>query len=119
MRTLWADGVASFHGEFTRFEEVRVNPKPVRDRRIPVVGGSNGDEALGRVATFADGWYSFNLAAATASDRVAALADACRRRGRDVGGRTPAAWLDASPSARLRQVAAVSTGQPVVDQRHD
>ena len=40
MRTLWADDVASFSGEFTRFEAVRVNPKPVRDRRIPVVIGA-------------------------------------------------------------------------------
>src|ERR1700761_4843314 len=30
MRTLWANDVASFSGEFTRFDSVRVNPKPVR-----------------------------------------------------------------------------------------
>src|SRR6202012_5548961 len=35
-RTRWADDVASFRGEFTAFESVRVNPKPVRARRIPV-----------------------------------------------------------------------------------
>ncbi|MGH3304234.1 MAG: TIGR03619 family F420-dependent LLM class oxidoreductase, partial [Streptosporangiaceae bacterium] len=39
MRTLWSDDVASFSGEFTRFDAVRVNPKPVRGRRIPVVVG--------------------------------------------------------------------------------
>ena len=37
MRALWADDVASFSGEFVRFDAVRVNPKPVRARRIPVV----------------------------------------------------------------------------------
>src|SRR5580700_5953335 len=46
MRTLWTDDVASFTGEFTRFESVRVNPKPVRGRRIPVVVGGNSDAAL-------------------------------------------------------------------------
>ena len=35
MRTLWRDDVASFDGEFVRFDSVRVNPKPVADRRIP------------------------------------------------------------------------------------
>jgi probable F420-dependent oxidoreductase len=154
MRTLWADDVASFQGEFTRFEAVRVNPKPVRGRRIPVVLGGNSDAALGRVAAFGDGWYGFNLAAAAISERVAALADACERHGRsrtelsiavalaDGGpamvpelahagvtemvlvGTPPAdpaaavtwvaelaaAWLDAVRPARLRQLAAVSTG---------
>ena len=28
MRTLWRDDVASFDGEFVRFDSVRVNPKP-------------------------------------------------------------------------------------------
>ena len=35
MRTLWSDDVASFDGEFVRFDSVRVNPKPVDGRRIP------------------------------------------------------------------------------------
>src|ERR1700678_3194964 len=50
MRTLWADDVASFSGEFTRFESVRVNPKPVRGSRIPIVLGGNSDPSLARVA---------------------------------------------------------------------
>ena len=46
MRTLWREDVASFDGEFVRFDAVRVNPKPVRDRQIPVVLGGNSDAAL-------------------------------------------------------------------------
>jgi probable F420-dependent oxidoreductase len=82
MRTLWADDVASFSGEFTRFESVRVNPKPVRGRRIPVVVGGNSDAALGRVAAFGDGWYGFGLHAGEVAERVAALAEHCQRCGR-------------------------------------
>jgi alkanesulfonate monooxygenase SsuD/methylene tetrahydromethanopterin reductase-like flavin-dependent oxidoreductase (luciferase family) len=37
MRTLWRDDVASFNGRFVGFDSIRVNPKPMRDRRIPVV----------------------------------------------------------------------------------
>ncbi|EUA87943.1 F420-dependent oxidoreductase family protein [Mycobacterium ulcerans str. Harvey] len=40
MRTLWRDDLASFTGEFVRFDSVRVNPKPVRDRRVPVMVGA-------------------------------------------------------------------------------
>src|SRR6202048_1110277 len=61
MRTLWRDDVASFEGEFVRFDSVRVNPKPVAERRIPVVLGGNSDAALRRVVGWGDGWYGFNL----------------------------------------------------------
>ena len=84
MRTLWAEDVASFHGEFTRFEAVRVNPRPVRGRRIPVVIGGNGDRALERVAACGDGWYGFNVPAAAVPERVAALAARCQRHGREL-----------------------------------
>jgi probable F420-dependent oxidoreductase len=47
MRRLWADDVASFDGEFAAFGGVRVNPKPVRDRRIPIVIGGNSDARCG------------------------------------------------------------------------
>jgi probable F420-dependent oxidoreductase len=48
MRALCRDDVASFEGEFVRFDAVRVNPPPVRDRRIPIVVGGNSDPALRR-----------------------------------------------------------------------
>ena len=37
MRVLWREDVASFGGEFVAFESVRVNPKPIRERQIPIV----------------------------------------------------------------------------------
>jgi probable F420-dependent oxidoreductase len=82
MRELWASDVASFSGEFTHFDAVRVNPKPVRDRRVPVVVGGNSDAALRRAAEFGDGWYGFNLPASSVAERVAVLDGYCRQRGR-------------------------------------
>jgi probable F420-dependent oxidoreductase len=85
IRTLWSDDVASFDGEFVRFESVRVNPKPVRDRRIPIMLGGNSDAALRRVAAWGDGWYGFNVDdVATVADRVAKLTSLCEERDRDV-----------------------------------
>ena len=61
------------------FDSVRVNPKPVRDRRIPIVLGGNSDAALRRVAAWGDGWYGFNLADVEAvGERVALPAHAVR-----------------------------------------
>ena len=50
MRTIWREDVASFHGEFVQFDAIRVNPKPMGGRTIPIVLGGNFDAALRRVA---------------------------------------------------------------------
>jgi len=84
MRTVWRDDVASFAGEFVSFTGVRVNPRPVRDRRIPIIAGGNSDAALRRAARFADGWYGFNLEGAEhVRERLERLHHACGQAGRD------------------------------------
>lgn len=83
LRRVWVSDVVSFYGEFIRFHEVRVYPKPVHGRKVPIVVGGTTDAALRRVAMIGDGWYGFNLAAAEVADRVDALAGYCRERDRD------------------------------------
>jgi probable F420-dependent oxidoreductase len=84
IRTLWRDDVATFDGEFVRFESIHLNPKPAERRRIPIVVGGNSDAALRRVAEWGDGWYGFNLADVDAvAERVGFLRTACTERGRD------------------------------------
>lgn len=82
MRRLWADEVASYHGEFVRFDAVRCNPQP-RDGRIPILVGGNSDAALTRVARWGDGWYGFNLSPAETAERVQTLRQLCTEHGRD------------------------------------
>ena len=124
MRALWADDVASFSGEFVRFDAVRVNPKPVRARRIPVVVGGNSDAALKRVAAFGDGWYGFNLTVDAALERAAALAGLCRQQGRQQGREqdrsqgeltVAVALTDGSPAALPELAQAGVTEVVVVD----
>ncbi len=86
MQVLWREDVASFDGEFVSFSEVRVNPKPVRDRQIPVVFGGNSDAALRRVARLGQGWYGFYLSGIDAvRERLALLEELCREAERDIG----------------------------------
>ncbi|MEW1616533.1 MULTISPECIES: LLM class F420-dependent oxidoreductase [unclassified Streptomyces] len=114
MRTLWREDVAGFEGEFTRFSAVRVNPKPVRDRRIPVVMGGNGRAALRRAAEVADGWYGFSLSAAEAVDRVRALREHCAELDRPWDELTVAVALtDATPQT-LPDLARAGVGEVVV-----
>jgi probable F420-dependent oxidoreductase len=105
MRALWSDDVASFRGEFTSFEGVRVNPKPVRGRRIPVIAGGNSDAALRRAADFADGWYGFNLTLEAAAERIAALAGHAERAGRRPGELTVSVALADGDPGMLPELA--------------
>jgi len=86
IRTLWRDDVASFSGSFVDFDAIRVNPKPVRSRDIPIVLGGNSDAALRRVVGWGDGWYGLNLEdVAAVAERVDLIGQLCREAGRDRG----------------------------------
>jgi probable F420-dependent oxidoreductase len=85
MRTIWHQDVASFEGEFVRFDAIRVNPKPLGGRVIPIVLGGNSDLALRRVARWGDGWYGFNVdGVADVAERVGYLRTCCDEAGRDM-----------------------------------
>jgi probable F420-dependent oxidoreductase len=84
MRTIWRSDPASFSGEFANFADIRVNPKPVREGRIPIIVGGNSDAALRRAARTGDGWYGFNLAdPAHARERITQLHTLCHTAGRE------------------------------------
>jgi probable F420-dependent oxidoreductase len=83
MRAVWGEEVASFAGEFVRFDAIRVNPKPLRGR-VPIVLGGNSDVALGRAGRWGDGWYGFNVPGVDAvRERVEVLHARTREAGRD------------------------------------
>ena len=85
MRTIWREDVASFGGDFVRFDAIRVNPKPLDGQGIPIVLGGNSDAALRRVARWGDGWYGFNVdSVAEVAERVRHLQTCCDAVGRDV-----------------------------------
>ena len=115
MRTMWRDDVASFQGEFVSFDSIRVNPKPVRDRRIPVVLGGNTDAALRRVAAWGDGWYGFNLDdVAAVRERVGKLVELCAEFGRDRAELRLAVALRDARVADISELAALGVDELVV-----
>ncbi|MBX7551597.1 LLM class F420-dependent oxidoreductase [Streptomyces sp. NPDC004232] len=114
MRTLWAEDPASFAGEFTRFDAIRVNPKPLRGGRLPVVIGGNSDSALRRAVTLADGWYGFNLPMADIPARIAVLADECALHGRTLDELTVAVAPSDSTPEHLPELAATGVTELVV-----
>jgi hypothetical protein len=93
---------------------VRVNPKPVRGRRIPVVIGGNSDAALGRAAAFGDGWYGFNVPARSVAERITALAERCSRRDRSLRDLSVAVALADGSPGMLPELAGIGVTEFVV-----
>jgi probable F420-dependent oxidoreductase len=115
LRTLWREDVASFDGEFVRFDSIRVNPKPVRDRRIPIVLGGNSDSALRRVAAWGDGWYGFNVdGVAAVAERLGYLEARCREAGRDVAELRRAVALREPQVSDVRALADLGVDELVI-----
>jgi probable F420-dependent oxidoreductase len=114
LRRIWASDVASFFGEFIRFDTVRVYPKPVRSRKVPIIIGGTSDAALRRAAMIGDGWYGFNLSAAEVPDRVRRLAAYCREHGRDPHSLTVAVSLSDGDPYLLPELTAAGVTELVV-----
>jgi probable F420-dependent oxidoreductase len=84
MQTLWRDDVASFQGDFVRFEPAWQWPKPVqRPRPRILIGGAAGPILFDHIVEYADGWMPIGGAGmATELERLRAKMEAA---GRDPG----------------------------------
>ena len=80
LRTLWADEVSSFDGEFYTIPAGRQDPRPVQKPGPPVLLGGMSRPAIERAGRIADGWITSSRAdlskigAAVATIREAASA---------------------------------------------
>ena len=82
MKALWTESPASFSGETVSFSNVHFNPKPVQAPHPPIFVGGESKPALRRVATFADGWYGFDLDPAGFADGLVRLDEHLEAAGR-------------------------------------
>ena len=81
VRTLWRDSPATFHGRFTRFDSVSIDPKPLQ-QPPPIWIGGRSDAALARAGRQGDGWMSYVVQAdryAQSLDKIRAAAAAAGR----------------------------------------
>jgi alkanesulfonate monooxygenase SsuD/methylene tetrahydromethanopterin reductase-like flavin-dependent oxidoreductase (luciferase family) len=59
MRRLWCENDVSHTGNFTRFENVTIAPKPVQPGGVPIwLASNNVEPGLRRVARLGDGWLN-------------------------------------------------------------
>jgi probable F420-dependent oxidoreductase len=83
MRNLWSTPVSTYHGEFTSFDQVYSNPKPLAGEDFPVFYGGNGDLALRRVARNGNGWIALNLRPEEADQKIRTIRAQAEELGRD------------------------------------
>jgi probable F420-dependent oxidoreductase len=86
LRTLWADEVSSFGGEFYTIPPGRQDPRPVQRPGPPVLLGGMSRPAMERAGRIADGWITSSRAdLSKISEAVPLIKDAARAAGRDPG----------------------------------
>jgi probable F420-dependent oxidoreductase len=84
LRTLWADEVSEFDGEFYTVPPSRMLPKPVQRPGPPVLLGGSAPAALRRAGRTAAGWISRSgTDLATIGEDIAVVRTAARDAGRD------------------------------------
>jgi probable F420-dependent oxidoreductase len=86
LRTLWADEVSSFAGEFYTVPPGRQDPRPVQRPGPPVLLGGMSQRAMERAGRLADGWITSSRADLTKiSEAVGVIRGAAQAAGRDPG----------------------------------
>ncbi|HEV2253626.1 MAG TPA: TIGR03619 family F420-dependent LLM class oxidoreductase [Streptosporangiaceae bacterium] len=84
LRTLWADEVSSFDGEFYTIPAGRQDPRPVQRPGPPVLLGGMSRPAMERAGRIADGWITSSRAdLSKIGAAVAVIREAASASGRD------------------------------------
>jgi probable F420-dependent oxidoreductase len=84
LRTLWADEVSSFSGEFYAVPAGRQDPRPVQKPGPPVLLGGMSRPAMERAGRIAAGWITSSRAdLAKISEAVSVIGEAASAAGRD------------------------------------
>jgi probable F420-dependent oxidoreductase len=83
MRALWHDPEQPFEGEWVRFPQVKLNPRPAQPGGPKIHLGSWGPRAARRVAEWADGWLPMLVSPEELAVQLGRLREECDKRGRD------------------------------------
>src|SRR5260370_22692522 len=84
LRTLWADGVSRFDGEFYTVPPGRQEPKPVQRPGPPIILGGMSRAAMERAGRAADGWMTSSRAdLSQISENIKVVRTAAAEAGRD------------------------------------
>ncbi len=83
MSKLWSENHVDYEGEFFKFKDVSINPKPAQ-KRFPVWIGGNSAAAQMRTATFGTGWLGGLSSVDAVAATVNGIKEALKITGRQI-----------------------------------
>lgn len=104
MRALWSEGDASHQGEYSSFEPVIMQPKPVQSGGIPIIVGGHREAAAMRAGRFGDGFFPAIYPPQDTLVRLPKLIDVMRRTARDSGRDPDAIEITSGGTRRADEV---------------
>ena len=113
MKECWTKKDAEFHGVFTSFDPVWVEPKPVQKPHPPILIGASSKYAIERVAEYADGWMPIS-GSCNLDERLAQLREACAKRGRDFKKLDISLFAAPSAPGELEKLAKQGVGRVIL-----
>lgn len=85
MRALWREELASFEGEFVRFRNLSLTPKPVQEGGVPIVVGGHSEAAARRAGRLGDGFFPAIFPNSALKERLPALIRTMREAAVEAG----------------------------------
>lgn len=82
LKAVWTQKKASFAGEFVRFKDIDVFPKPIQKPHPPLLYGALSEKGLRLVAESADGWLPLYLLPKEIRERKVKIMEYAKRAGR-------------------------------------
>ena len=86
VRALWTQSPATFRGQFTSFEAVSLDPKPVQPGGPPIWFGGRSDAALARAGRLGQGWVSYVVTPERYRQSLQKIEAAAQAAGRSLDG---------------------------------
>ena len=83
LKAVWTGDEVNYQGEFVNWQGFVMRPTPVQPGGVPLVIGGVSAPAIRRTARYGDGWYVIGKDLAEYRTHLQALAEECRRQGRN------------------------------------
>ena len=107
LQRLWTESTVTHQGTFFQCTNITIEPKPVRQGKIPIWIGGKAEGPLLRTAAYANGWMPALITPSDYRTLWSRLRDVVARAGRDMSSITGAVYLFATIGASHEEACSV------------
>ena len=84
MKTIWTQDVASFQGDYVKFDDIWCWPKPAQQPHPPVLLGGESSYTLQRIVDYCEGWFPRSRQPELVTKGMRDLQERAAKAGRDM-----------------------------------